>query len=136
MKPILSYFLCLVLLFSGISCVKKFNWPTKKAPTLPSIQGLWVGTYLAKSAPNQPPYYFSFNIQPGGVLSVQAQSPTDTTFATGTWTLSGDTLQCNYTYFSPAVAQSATAIYISADSLTSGVWQDIYNSGTFSMGRK
>jgi hypothetical protein len=129
MKPTFSFFICLILLLAGASSCNK----TSTAPSY-SIQGLWIGTYVGNNS-NIPPAYFSFVIQPGGTMLVQGVAGTDTVYATGSWTLTGDSLQCNYNYFLPVVSQSATAIYNSTGTLTSGVWKDIYDSGTFQMKR-
>jgi hypothetical protein len=136
MKRNLSYFACFILSFSALSCYKHSGFPDEKGtPPATPIQGEWIGTYLANSAPDQPQLLYSLNIQSGGFLSVQSQAPTYLTFALGSWTLSGDTLQCNYTYTYPIVSQSSSAFY-SNGTLTSGVWRDIYNSGTFIVTQK
>jgi len=129
MKSKFSSIIYLFLLVAG-------SFSCNKASTPPSysIQGLWIGTYVGNNS-NVPAAYFSFIIQPGGTMLVQGVAGTDTVYASGSWTLTGDTLKCNYKYFVPIVNQSATAIYNSSGTLTSGMWQDIYDSGTFQMKR-
>src|SRR5438874_11292432 len=104
--PFLILLIILSTLHVGVtSCTKKIihndtitviktDTVTKnqQLPPVYSIQGLWIGSYTDDGLPNQGPQYFSFSIKPEGNLAVEAHPNGTIYFATGTWTLKGDTL--------------------------------------------
>ncbi len=132
-----------------------FTFSCKKdcpAPTY-SIEGLWIGSYNYASTSGthttQVPQYFSFIIKPEGSLIVESQDAGVSYMATGTWTLSGDTLNCKYIYPTSVVGtqlyQVATSTFEKSGKLSNGVWYNTYSSweqipdpnqqGTFTMER-
>ena len=107
-----------------------------------SIHGLWIGTYTTNGQTTNTDTYFSFIIKPGGSLLVDARFLNQQEFAVGTWTLSGKTLSCAFTYvYAPTghvgTAQSATSTWDNADKLTEGTWVNTSPSngvtGTFTL---
>ena len=135
-KLVSLFLLSAVLIFS--SCEKE-----ETDPTYP-IEGLWIGTYKYDPgvSPNQNSQYFSFVIKPGGSLIVESQDGAASYFARGSWTLSGTTLTCNYTFTtsvnSVPLSQTATATYEKSGKLVSGKWNNTSNvneKGTFSLDR-
>ena len=129
----------------NFSCKKECS-----SPTYP-VEGLWIGTfsYTPGTSTSQTPQYFSFIIKPQGSLIVESQDAGRNFTATGTWTLSGNTLNCRYTYPTSVpgtqVNQAATASFDNSGKLSSGIWyntnanwektSDLNQQGTFSMNR-
>jgi hypothetical protein len=110
--------------FINFSCEK--DCPSPAYP----IEGLWIGTYYytpGTTAP-QTQQYFSFIIKPQGALIVESQDAGINYTATGTWTLTGNTLNCRYTYSTSVLGtrlnQSATASFDNSGELSNGVWNN------------
>lgn len=112
------------------------------APVYP-ITGVWIGTYTADLLPNDPPQYFSFIIKPNGELTVESHPQGKYYYGTGTWTLSGNILNCTYLYPTApqgySVNQTASAVYDSTSGkLSAGTWQNVgapNGTGKFTMSR-
>jgi hypothetical protein len=120
------------------SCDKSDSTPSDT----PSIQGLWIGTYSTNGQTTNTDAYYSFIIKPGGSLLVETKFLNQQEFAVGTWTLSGKTFSCSFTYVYAAAGhvgtvQSATATWDNSDKLTSGTWLNSSPSngvtGTFTL---
>ena len=138
MRIAASFLLACTLIFTLPSCDQEVD------PVTYGVEGLWIGSYKydPRVCFNQNPQYFSFVIKPGGELLVESKEGASRYFAVGTWTLSGTTLQCNYTYpASPGggtLAQTATATFNTNGTLTAGVWFNTATPatrGTFTMNR-
>lgn len=141
MKKIFTLTTTLLLILSitqFVGCDKSDSTPSETH----SIQGLWIGTYSTNGQSTNTDTYYSFIIKPGGSLLVETRFLNQQEFATGTWTLSGNTLSCSFTYVYAAAghvgtAQSATATWDNSSKLTSGTWVNVTPSngvtGTFSL---
>lgn len=128
-KKILSSFLLktfvIILTISQISSCKKSDDDTNTVTNYP-IEGLWVGTYKFDPHIIGNEDYFSFVIKPDGKLIVDTKVSGQQRLALGSWTLSGTTLTCSFTYmYAPAAdmgaIQTATATWEKTGKL-SGRW--------------
>jgi hypothetical protein len=133
-------FLCTLL----ISCKKDAESP-KTEPTYP-ITGVWIGTYSQDQSPTQSSYSYSYSIFPdGSILTKGAADDGKTHYASGSWTLTSDSLfSANITtinVYETPITQSISAIFSSKGTLTNGVWANtvpingITYSGKFSLQR-
>lgn len=141
MKKIITLTAMLIAAFSLsqlMGCEKCDSTPSEPH----SIQGLWIGTYATNGQSTNTDTYYSFIIKPGGSLLVETRFLNQQEFATGTWTLSGNTLACSFTYVYAAAghvgtAQNATATWDNSGKLTSGTWVNTNPSngvtGTFTL---
>jgi hypothetical protein len=140
MKRIVTSFILSLLLVTA--CSKSADSPTGN--TSYRIEGLWTGTfsYDPGVSTTTTPQYFSFIIKPGGSLLVESVDNGNKFYASGTWTLNGNTLVTNYTYFGTPngsqLSQTATATWDNSGTLTAGKWNNTGNvnqKGTFTMTR-
>jgi hypothetical protein len=141
MKKIISLTKALIVIFSlaqFTSCDKSDSTPTETH----SVQGLWIGTYSTNGQSTNTDTYYSFIIKPGGSLLVETKFLNQQEFAVGTWSLSGNTLSCVYTYVYAAsghvgTVQSATVTWDNSNKLASGTWLNTTPSnglaGTFTL---
>ena len=133
-----SFALC-ASLFQLTSCKKAVaqtaGCPT---PTYP-ISGLWIGTYNTDQV-SHVPTYFSMTIYPDKSLIVKARGvppAQSVVYATGSWTMVGDTLKYTDTTinYPTQVIQKGTMIYSNTGVLSNCKWQDVTGqvyTGTFS----
>lgn len=121
-----------------IGCDKSDSNPSEPK----SIQGLWIGTYSTNGQTTNTDSYYSFIIKPGGSLLVETRFLNQQEFANGSWTLSGNTFSCSFTYVYAATGhvgtvQTATATWDNSGKLTSGTWINTTPSngvtGTFTL---
>ena len=128
-----------------ISCNKEIT----QTPQYP-IEGLWIGTFsFTEGATSFPAQYFSYIIKPDGKMIVELHHEGVTYFATGTWTLTGDSLLCRYTFpvsnIGPNLKQISSSAFDKSGKLT-GTWSNANNSwqavaddnqkGSFSLSRE
>ncbi|MDO3640969.1 hypothetical protein [Mucilaginibacter sp. L3T2-6] len=90
---VLIVFSFAIILFQ-ISCKKGALADTK---TLPTIKGLWVGSYTVDDQPGWGEQYFSLIIKPDGTMVTDSKGAGQQHLAPGTWTLNNDTLKCDFT---------------------------------------
>jgi hypothetical protein len=140
MKKIITSLVLLMIIL--LSCSKQADSPA--TITSYRIEGLWIGTfsYDPGAGTVTTPQYFSFVIKPGGSLLVESFDNGTKFYASGTWTLNGNSLVCNYTYFGTPngsqLSQTATATWDNSGTLTAGKWNNTSNvnqKGTFTMTR-
>jgi hypothetical protein len=120
-----------------ISCKKDSEAP-KTEPTYP-ITGVWIGTYTQDQATAQSNYSYAYSIFPDGTILTKGGANDGLThYASGTWTLTSDslfsaTIMTINVYETP-ITQNISAIFSSKGTLTNGVWANAVpiNGTTFS----
>lgn len=130
--------LLLAVLFS-LSCKKECEVVTETNTVL----GLWIGTYTVNQVPAQGALYYSFIFKPDGKVLTEGKGGNGATYySQGTWTLTGNEINCTYTSinFPTTVTQSAKFTFTpSSDSLSAGTWMDLIggsNTGKFQLMKK
>ena len=124
-----------IISFQLTGCTK--DDPTPPADT--SIYGLWTGTYTINSYPGLE-QYFSLILKPDGTLINDTKGDGQQHLNIGTWTLSGDQLNCHVICVygittNLGVQEDFTATYNKVTGkITNGVWKNtppLNGSGTF-----
>lgn len=99
----------------GGSCSKSSDYGSNNS----SVEGKWTGNY--GSGVGTSVNYFSVTFNSGGALSVEANSSSTPSLATGTWYISGNTVTANYTFVSGSVGTySLAGTYTSGSSTMTG----------------
>jgi hypothetical protein len=137
---ILAVFSLTNIIFQMTSC-RKADAQNSNTVNYP-IQGLWIGTYTLDGQSKLGEQYFSFVIKPDGSMIADTKGSSIQHLATGTWTLNGTTLTCNFTYVygqssNIGVTQITSAEWDKAGKLT-GTWKNVAphtGSGVITMTR-
>jgi hypothetical protein len=126
-----KYLVFITLLILLVSACSKDS-----ASTTPQFPGLWIGTYATTVNPglNQ---FFSFSIFPDGSLTYKSKDATATYFATGTWTLTGNSFAFTVTVLNAQGNIQTGAATYSNGTLTNGTVVDnsTNSRGTWTMTR-
>jgi hypothetical protein len=107
------------------------------APAISPAEGSWVGKYGTGNA--IPTYYYAFQFNAGGTMSVKANDAILPSTASGTWTISGDSIRSTYTYTNAGGTFSMIAKYDGQSNIISGTWgsdNNNNNGGTFTITRQ
>lgn len=101
------------------------------------VPGLYVGTYTITQLPASGAIYYSFSLQPNGKVTTTGLGANGTTYySAGTWTKTGNTVNCTYTTLNfnqgPPVTQSAELTFDpTTGNLTAGTWADGANGSNY-----
>lgn len=126
----LTTFAAALLLFQMSSCKKAEAQNNGCPPEVYSVKGLWEGTYTIDSEPGLGSQYWNLTIKEDGTMVNETQYTGTQHFNVGTWTMSGDTLICDFTavYGLPqhiGISERATAIFDASEgTLTFGRWEN------------
>jgi hypothetical protein len=113
-------------------------------PETNTVPGLWIGTYTVNQVPAQGALYYSFIFKPDGKVLTEGKGGNGASYySQGTWTLTGNEINCSYTSINfPGVTVTQSAKFTfsaSSDSLSAGTWTDVsggVNSGKFQLMKK
>jgi hypothetical protein len=126
----LTTFAASVFLFQMSSCKKAEAQNENCPPQTHSVKGLWEGSYTIDSEPGLGSQYWNLVIKEDGTMVNETRYTGTQHFNVGTWTMSGDTLICDFggVYGLPqhlGITERATAIFnASAGTLTFGHWEN------------
>jgi len=132
MKKQFVFAVAIAALSALFSCKK-----TDPKPTISPAEGNWVGKYGSGNA--VPTYYYAFQFNAGGTMSVKANDAILPSTATGTWTISGDSIRSTYTYTNAGGTFSMIGKYDGHTNIISGTWGSDNNNkdgGTFTITRQ
>ncbi|HUN16765.1 MAG TPA: hypothetical protein PK622_08140 [Saprospiraceae bacterium] len=141
-----SYFLNfkkLVFTFSAILLVSTFSCSDDETcqgevanvPTNFPIEGLWIGSYTIDNFPSLGSQYLSFIIKPESKLILDSNGTGGQYLSIGTWSLSGQTLNCTIVcVYSPEPAllgakQTFSVTWDKTGKLTDGTWRTVSSNG-------